>query len=311
MKNTLRTVGFGLLFLISFVFFLYFTFPYEVLKETIGSELGTLTGYNISIGRLSSRFPVGLEAKNVDVSEVGGGASVRLSKLAARVSILSLLIGRLSLDVELQDRQIGTMDVDVTLSLFDLILKGTAFPSSLRLDAKDFSLSELVAFALISQSKSPTMNPLVAPILSKIGMNAKLNGFARFDFDPDKPADSTGNADIQLKEALLKLNDPSLALPDQKFSKAGIQAKLSSGILTLEKGSGLVSQDFSVGMDGKVSVKSPLSKSTIDLAINLSLKKALKEQFGFILEALIAGSRDGEANFKLTGTLSAPSMQSI
>ncbi len=310
MRNPLKTAGYVVLFLVSFIFFVYFTFPYEVLKENVSAELSSATGYSIHIGKLGSKFPIGLEARDVNIDS-SGASPLQISKFKVRISLLSLLIGRVSVEVEVVDKGGGTFAAEVTLSAFKLIFSQAALPSRIELESDNFSIGQWIDFALGALSKGSSVNPLLAPILTKLGFIGKLKAKVEFDLDSGDPTQSNGTANIQLKDALLKLSDPAFNLPDQKFSKAGIQAKLAGGTLTLDKGSGFIAQDFSLETDGKVLLKGTLAKSTVDIAIKLSLKKALKEQFGSILDAILGGSRDGEISFKVSGTLSSPNMQTI
>ena len=52
MKRTLRIFGLIGLFFVSFLVFLFLTFPYEVLKETVAAEVSKATGYLVRIGDL-------------------------------------------------------------------------------------------------------------------------------------------------------------------------------------------------------------------------------------------------------------------
>jgi len=43
---------------------------------------------------------------------------------------------------------------------------------------------------------------------------------------------SDGTVDVSLADAMLKLSDPRIGLPDQTFNKALMKASLTSGTLT-------------------------------------------------------------------------------
>lgn len=310
MNKPLRTAGFVLFFIASFVFFLYFTFPYEVLKETVSSEISSMTGFNVRIGKLDSNFPVGIEAKDVVVN-AGGDKSIQISRLKAKVSLLWLLLGRISVSTEIQDRGGGVLSLDVGLNAFKLIFSQNFIPSHVELESEQFSIGQWIDFALVALSKGSNMNPLVGPLLTKLGFIGKLKADVNLDLDSSDPAQSSGSADIQFKDAMLILSDPTFNLPDQKFSKAGIQAKMSQGSLVVEKGSGFFGNDFVLEADGKMLLKAILSKSLLDFGVKISLKKALKEQFGSILDAVMGGSKEGQINIKISGNLSTPNIQTL
>ena len=310
MKKPMRTAGFVLFFIVSFIFFLYFTFPYEVLKETIASEVSAASGFNVRIGKLDSKFPIGIEAKDVVIG-AGSDKAVQISKLKARVSVLWLLVGRISVSTEIQDKGGGVLSADVALNAFKLIFSQNFIPSYVELECEQFSIGQWIDFTLTVLSKGSNMNPLVGPLLTKLGFIGKLKADVEVDLDSSDPAQSSGKADIQLKDATLILSDPTFNLPDQKFSKASIQAKMSQGSLVVEKGSGFFANDFVLEMNGKMLLKALLSKSTLDFGVKISLKKALKEQFGSILDAIMGGSKEGEINIKISGNLSNPNIQTL
>jgi hypothetical protein len=305
-RQLARGAGLVAVFFISFVSFLFFTFPYEVLKETISGEISQSTGYNIQIGDMTSAFPLGIKAKKITLEAPGGGRLV-LDQAKVRVSILAFLIGRISVSADVTSKN-GEINLSGALNLFDLI-RGVYLPRWVSLDAWEFPLDDCVGFLLNSMSNSPTANPMVAPLLSAIGVRGLLSGNIEFTFDSKNPVQSTGKAEISLKNAMLELSDPTLGLPDQLFKKALLKAKVESGSLVLDKVSGFIAEEVEILPSGKITLKPQMPQSLLDMRVELKLNGGLKEKFGFIIDAVTGtATGDGRLTTQLRGPIAAPAV---
>ncbi len=304
-KKLARILGLASVFGFSFVTFLFFTFPYEVLKEMISGELSEATGYAIEIGDMTSAFPLGVKASNISLVSPGGNERFVLDRAKMRVSVLALMIGRVSLSADLEAKS-GSLNLAGGIGIFDL-LRGLFLPKWVSLDANGFPLSELVGFVLGSMSSSPTANPMVAPLLSSIGVNGFLTGAIEFSFDSKNPVQSSGKAMLAINKAELKLSNPTLGLPDQIFKKAELKAKVENGSLILDKSSGFIAEEIEILPEGKVSLKPTMSSSLLDMNIQIKLHGGLKEKFGFIIDAVTGtATGDGQLTTQLRGPLEAP-----
>src|SRR5690606_32154325 len=120
LKKYLETIVLSGLFLVCFVFFLFLTFPYEVLKETIAAEISSASGYNIQIGELGPRLPLGVEVGKVSVDLPDGSRGLHFNRITADLSILSLLIGSIAPELRVTIGQ-GTLNFKSDISVFDAI----------------------------------------------------------------------------------------------------------------------------------------------------------------------------------------------
>ena len=206
----------------------------------------------------------------------------------------------------------SAMGVFIVIPLSAVLGGGNIIPSRIELDSQNFRVDDLAAFALSAMASGSDVNPLLGPVLQGIGFSGKLDGAIDLSIDTSAPQQSAGTIKIKFKDAVLKLSDPSLGLPDQQFSKAGIQAALNNGVLVIDKGAGFESDELTLSAGGSVAVKSPLSGSQLQLEILVKLQKSLAEKFGFLLDAFSGGAaQNGELRLQVKGPLSQPSTQPI
>ncbi len=306
-KTILQIGALVALFVVSFVLFLFLTFPYEVLKESLAAEVSQSTGYTIQIGEMSANFPLGLTADNIRIGAASGNATMSFKSLSVDVAVLKLLLGRVSAEVGAKAGP-GQLEVVADFGIFDLI-SGQPVPKHFRFESKNFPLDDIVTFALNNAASSPTANPMVAPLLSAIGVSGMLNGNADFNLDVKNPTQSTGSAEISLAKAILKLSHPSLGLPDQEFKKAQIKAKVEAGSVVLDKSSGFVSDELELLTDGKITLKQVPLTSLLDLKIIFKLNKGLKEKFGFLIDAMTgSATSEGQLTMQVRGSMEQPAV---
>lgn len=303
MKRVWKIFSYLFLGLISFTFFFYLTFPYEVLKETIVLNASEATGLNVHIGELGPSFPLGVKSEAVRIGSSTGN-KVQLSKVNISVSTFALLLGKISVQIDLEDAKKGTFELNVGISIFDL-LKGQypVWPQSIYLEARTFLFGEIVDFVLKNQSDSPDVNPLIKPLLESVDVDGQLNADVDLSIDSSDLTKSSGTAEIRLTKTVLKSLNDNLPLPDQIFSKALIKAKLDKGALFVDKSSGFISQDLNIGIGGKIIQKPQLDKSDLDFNIPIKLGPPLQEQLGIILDAVAQRQTKGELEIKVTGAL--------
>lgn len=307
MKRTLQILSLICFFFISFLLFLYLTFPYEVLKEQIALGVAQVTGFNMRLGQLGPDLPIGLEAKDVKLTASNGASSMQVKTLSVELGLASLFLGQLHVDVGATAGS-GMLRAGIDFSLLSLAT-GAVFPSRITLESKAFPLDTFIDFALNTIANTPSSNPMLAPLLGAIGVSAQLNANASLDLNTKNPTQSKGDVDIQLAKAVLKLSHPTLGLPDQQLKKAIIKARLDSGTLILDKSSGIVSDELQISPEGKITLKPVPAASQLDMKVALKLDRGLKEKFGFLLDAASGtATADGQLTMQLRGPLSGPAV---
>ncbi len=310
-SKPLQYIGYVVLFVVSFLFFVYLTFPFNILKESLVMKLNAATGLNISVHNLSPSLLLGMEAQGVRL-KAPTGQEVNFAAIEVSLSTWPLLVGRLRGVLEVQDAQKNPLEVAAGFGLFTLIADATSgrqpLPDKITVKAKNYGLNDLTAFALSSYASQPGINPLVAPLLEQMEVRGRLNADIALALDLEDPTASDGSLNLSIDEFALAMNAPDFTIDDQIFEKALIKASLSGGSLKIQEGSEFSSQDISMRVSGDLLLKTPLPSSVMNLSIPVQIKGALKSQFGFLIEAMLKGTSDGNIPLQVRGTLLRPSV---
>ena len=307
LKKWFKKSGYVLLFVVSFIFFLYLTFPYGVLKESMAAFISKQAGLDIHIGELRPSLPLGFDMTDVTLAPVGGGPVLELKEVQIDFSMLNLLFGAIAINLDLLDKDRGEFEASVKFSLIDL-LKKNFMPYKIAFDANKFGIGQFIAFGLNRMAMNPN-NPagqLFTPLLDQMKIVGKMQGEASFFLDVGNLSESTGSVDLKLADAALKLENASLDMADQTFSKAAFKANMASGNLTITKDSGFHTQELMLDFSGDAKLKPQIGQSLLNFNIGFRLDKGLKDKFGFIIDA--KGGTDGAIRINIKGTVDRPNV---
>ena len=311
MSRPLQYICYAILFVVSFLFFVYLTFPFNILKESLVMKMNKATGLNISVYDLSPSLLLGVEAKGVSL-RAANGQEVKFSEINVSLSALRLLIGRLHCVLEVYDADNNPLEVAAGFSLFSIISNLSSgkqpLPEQITVSAQRYQLNDLSKYALSKYASQPATNPLIVPLLEQMEVRGSLNANIALELDMEDPTASDGNLDVSIDGFMLAMNAPDFTIDDQKFTKAVVKANLSGGSLKVQKDSEFSSQDISVQISGDLNLKTPLPSSVMNLAIPLQIKGGLKQQFGFLIDAMLKGTSDGNIPLQVRGTLMRPSI---
>ncbi len=135
MKNPKTIAVMVGVFVASFLFFLYLSFPYGVLKEAIASQIQLATGITVRMESFGPAFPFGFAADGVEIYK-GQSARFKVRSLTAHLSILQLFLARLGVGISIEDPKGGDLDVSVGFGFLDLVSGNGGLPSHVSLSAK-------------------------------------------------------------------------------------------------------------------------------------------------------------------------------
>lgn len=309
-SNKIRIAMVGI-FLFSFTFFLYLSFPYGVLKEAISTKIEAATGVSVRMESLGLGFPLGLTADNIEIY-MKSSPKIKLKDVSVNLSVLQLLLLRAGLVVSVRDAGEGYLNLGIRYGLFSLLTGTIGLPSSVSMTAKNFSLDSVTAFGAYALAANEVGGKSIGPLLGKIGVKGKMALKSDVSFDSSNVANSVGNLDLKFTDAVLVLSDPSFGFPDQSFKEANVAMAAANGSLVIEPSTRFTTQDLELGVDGKVALKPKISMSAMSLKAFVHLKGALGEQFGAIVDAISAGmSKDGAVNVQIGGTIGVPKYDPI
>lgn len=285
-----------LFFVFATFFFLFLTFPFVVLKESVTSMINRQSEFQIRIGELGVDLPVGLMAKNVSLSKKNGKKSVLLKEVQVEVGLLSLLMGRLRVDTTIRDQGAAYLQATTSLALFPL-LTGQAKLRSLAIDAKNYPVGQFFDFGLSSIQFSPEYQQFLGAYLEKLSFQGLLNSSGSLALDLDSPQDSEGKIDMQFVNASFALDDPSLRVNAQVFSKFQIGIDAKKGILKIADTSQIVSNELEIGAKGSLALKPIFMDSLLDLDLSYRVSGSIMDLIGVFLP------NGGQGNVIKKGTL--------
>jgi type II secretion system protein N len=291
MPKPLRYLLYVLLFAVSFVFFLYASFPYDVLKDRVVGSLGR--GYDISVEELSPYWFTGIDVKGLVVrnpQSEGGQELISVRRLKGRASIFSLIFGKpkISFDMELARGEIsGTVhqtdeELDLDLELDDV-------------DLKDVSI-----------------------ITSKTGMRvtSRIDGTVVLKMDRRNFTRSEGRirldmGDMKIAATEAKLGEMTLPLPEIVLSKrrgSSLDVELGKGVINF-KTFKLADGDLQLDLTGKMFLSNNVSNYRFNLQGSFKAADKLSQALPFLFVVEKQKKEDGSFPLSITGRLARPAIK--
>jgi type II secretion system protein N len=313
MKKPSSKIIYILSFIATFFFFLWLTFPSDVLKDTVSQKVSEATGMDVYMSSLNLNLPLGISIEGLKIAKPGSG-EINVDEIDVDVSFLTLFRGKLGLSLEIDNGKKGDLDLDVEIPLGGLT-SGNPIPSYFLLESEKFILSDYISFALEQLANSPNMNPLIGPSLQQFEIKTGLTSKVQIDLDTNDPKNSDGQAKIKLDGLTLRSVDPSLGIPDQKFTKAQLVAKMATGAFKVEPSSKFESDQLGLSFSGVINLRKPVMRSQINLDVGLSLSGEIKENFGPLLAMILLKTDpdtwDGNAILQLSGVIASPNVSPL
>ncbi|MEN9825672.1 MAG: hypothetical protein RI953_1417 [Pseudomonadota bacterium] len=317
-KTILTYVGVGF---VSFLVFLYLSFPFNVVNEVAVSKLNEIfiqqrLPIRISIGNFRPKFPLGVNLEDIQVSNVNdSSANVKIGKATASLNVLPLFIGRVDVDMRLTQSG-GSLEVNVNDSIASLIKSARAsnahLPSGhVRAVFSTFEIASFVsnALAFVRSGNNPALQTIQAFLRTEV--SGQISGLAKIDLPEAGESLEKATADVDLKigKAYFEMKEETLAIPRQEFSEARIKAKLAKKTIEIPTETKLVANDISISLSGRMNLMDNLGVNDVKLNLGLVLKGKIEENFKTLLPVIlgcdISKISGGKMNVELSGTLSA------
>lgn len=296
MSRLSKILIYPILFILSFVLFVYWMFPYDVLKDRAMSiaEARLGAGVEVDIKKLSPYWFSGVDIRGLTIRQRGAGSDViellSLSRLYARASLISLIVGspRVSFTAE-----IGDGEITGEISLADDVVA---------IDA-DFDDVNLASFKIIAAR-------------SGLMLSSRFDGELSLRIDSQKPIRSTGKVDLRLVDfkiasSELKISEAVLPLPDLILAKgreSQIKIEIGKGTISFDSVK-LAGGDLGLDLKGKIFLSSKMEnyRFNINGAFTVSQKLSDALPFLFIIEP--QKQEDGSYPVAIAGRLERPSIK--
>lgn len=277
---------------VSFFIFLYWTFPYEVLRERLTYAIENQLGGNVDvkIGSLSPYWFTGVDVKGLTISQSGTETPVTLmdcKRMKARASLFSLIFGRtnISFDIEVGRGEIyGSFAQSEEMILVDA-------------EMDDFDIGSIQA--------------LSARFGIKIA--SKLNGEVVLKIDKQRPMRTTGKiilnpSELKIVASELKAGEFIMWLPDLSIAKgrdSKIKVDIEGGAATIDAFK-FAGGDFGLDAKGKIFLSPKIENYRLNLTGNFTASKALHDALPFLFIVDQQKQPDGSYPISVTGRFEKP-----
>lgn len=317
-KVILTYVGVGI---ISFLIFLYLSFPFNVVKEVIISKVNETfiqqkLPIRISVASFKPKFPIGINLEDIQVSNVNDPlANIKIGKASAWVNVLSLLIGKVDADVRLTQSG-GSLDMNYNVGLAALPKMARQSSSGLpagnaRLTFQNFEIKPLVANALafVRSGNNPALQT-IQPFL-RTEVSGQISGNIRLDLPSFSETLDKMLLDVDLKigKAYFEMKDETLAIPRQEFTDARAKLKLSKKSIEIPTETKFIANDIGINLSGRMNVSDNLGVNDVQLKLGLLLKGKIEENFKTLLPVILGCDLtkmvNGKMDVELNGNFSA------
>lgn len=295
MTKLAKIIGYPLLFLFGFALFLYWFFPYDVLRDRITSAIEDQLGQGVSveIKTLKPYWFTGVDVAGLTIAENAGGKQNVLldcKRAIARASLFSLIFGRPNVSFEVE---MGKGDVSGSVQRTE---------DSFYIDA-DFDDFDLAGLKMIA---------------ARTGLNisGKIDGTFRLKVDRQRPMYSTGKVDlsfvdIKLAASEVKVGEMSLPLPDLTLSKGGsakVKMGIDKGVMSLDTVS-MSGGDLAMALTGKIFLSAKAENYRFNLNGTFNASKTLADALPFLFIVDQQKQPDGSYPLTITGRLTKPSIK--
>lgn len=268
-KKLIRRVSFAAYFVVVFLIFLLYLFPFDRVKSKLESEVRERTPLELSVGRISPRFFDRFVLVDVVVSDKQGKVLFESPAVKTSVSLLSLIRGALSLNMKAPAYG-GELYVRMQQS------PGKQY---VMLDADGL---DVASYALLKSSG--------IKLTGKIGGNFEMNG-------------DSGKGRLWVKGVTSReLKIKGFVVPDLDFEKGWLEADIKGDRMTIKKLE-LEGKELKIRATGDVVLR---ERGTLNLSIKLKPSERLAHEQSAILSFFKNRDAEGFYQFTLGGVLSEP-----
>jgi type II secretion system protein N len=268
-KILIRRLSFAAYFIVVFLFFLLFLFPFDRVKNKLESEVRQRTPLELSVGSIAPRFFNSFVLADVVLSDRQGKVLFESQSVRTSLSLFSLIRGGIS------------MNLKALAYGGELLVKMQQGPGRqyVMLDANGLDVS---SYTLLKAAGFK--------VAGKIGGNFEMNGTA-------------GKGRLWLKGFTSReLKIQGFPVPDLDFEKGWLDADIKGDRMTIKRLE-LEGKELKVQVTGDLVLR---ERGTINLTVKLKPSERLAHEQSAMLSLLKNRDADGFYLLTIGGVLSAP-----
>jgi type II secretion system protein N len=294
MPKIIKYIGYPLLFIFSFFLFIYWTFPYSVLKDRIVGAVEQQLGseYDVRIGDISPSFFTGVVLKQVKIIKHDGdntSTMLEAAKVRVRASIGTLLFGGMNVKFSVKNQK----------SYFSGSFKNSDEGFSFAGNFDNFNLGDI---GFISGGG--------------VKLSSAIDGDVKLNINKRQMLQSTGSAELKLsniaiKAGEVKLGETAMPVPDIALSKGSgsvLKMELSKGTIKVTEFK-LADGDLKLDLTGEMFMSTALKNYRMNLKGMFSVTPKLEQAMPFLFMIEKQKQADGSYPLTLTGRFGQPSVK--
>lgn len=296
MPKALKYAGYFCLFVFSFFVFLYWTFPYDVLKDRLVTAATQQLGgdYDVKVGDLSPSFFTGALLKNVKILKHEGDKVSTVwgaSKVKIRASLSSILFGKTNISFDVKNQK---SEVEGSFKTTD---DGFSFDG----EFEDFNIGDFGIFTGEDSAK----------------LVSAINGSLRLNINKRQIIQSSGMADLKLSNISLKAGELKLGegvsfnIPELILSKGSgstLKFELTKGAIRIKEIK-LEEGDLKLDLTGDVFMSSTFKNYRMNLRGSFSVSQKLEQAIPILFMVEKQRQPDGTYPVTITGRIGQPSIK--
>lgn len=296
MPRLLRYIAYLILFAVSFVVFLYWLFPYEVLRDRIAGMIERQSGgaLQVTIDELEPYWFTGVDISNLLLEAPGPEGTMTILKLRraqARAGLFSLLFGSPDVAFDLEIGRQGEISGFTATS---------AESVELDLELDDLNLGEI---GLIRRATGLILSSRIdGSIDLAIDRGRPVRSEGRIDLDP---------RDIAIQPSTVRLGEMEIPLPQLDVTKgrgSAIKMEMGKGVVTVEQFK-LAGGDLELELSGKVFLSTRPENYRLNLNGSFKPSQKLGDVLPFLFIVEKQQREDGSYPLSITGRLSRPAVK--
>ncbi|MFH1875122.1 MAG: type II secretion system protein GspN [Pseudomonadota bacterium] len=295
MPKLFKYIGYLIIFVVTFIIFLYWLFPYNVLKERVAAAIEEPFGgaVEVSIGEIEPYYFTGVDISNLAIAsrtEQELLQMIKLDRVRGRAKLFSLLFGKpdFSFYIKAGKGEISG-SVDQLEDGFDL-----------EVDFDEFDVSHIKWL----------------PANLGLQLSGQIDGGVDLRVDRLRPARTEGSIDIsfinlKLADSILKIAGggfemPSLVLTEKRGSRLKLQISKGTALIDMFKFEG---GDLELDMKGKAFLGNSLDNLRLNISGSFKVSEKLAKELPFLFIVQKQKQQDGSYPLSVSGRINSPAIK--
>jgi type II secretion system protein N len=286
--NWTQMLGYMSLFWLFFFVFLYLTFPYDAVKNSLIAQVEGLGPVRVDVEKLVPYRLTGVAVRNVTVSKFKkqDEVLVKIDRARIRLHVLPLLTGKIVADWDIYGYGGG-------------IAGQTIYSKKQTAVAANFKGLDMARSGAEQQLRN----------YGEVGLSGLLDGKVEFFVHSEQKTKNRGLVRLEYHDLKFKVANSSLLsgdVPEIAFNNpAVVQLSMKNQLFTIDEWK-MAGDNLEIKASGRVTLRDRVNQSRFNLKFGVKPSEKIDDALGMIAMMLPEPNDEGFYNFSLTGTPASP-----